>query len=100
MTPADDSFIEAGKGHTTFVGPDATRLFAAVSLRGAIGLYLETGMRANRVYTPARMLAAASVITRKPHKRTQLAQAQADLTAWIEAMKAALPVIDQREAGR
>jgi len=99
MSGADESFISVGKGFTTFVGPDATRMFAAASLRGAIGLYLETRMKASRVHTPTRMLAAASAITRKPYKRGQLAQAHADLTVWIETMKAALPVID-REAGQ
>jgi hypothetical protein len=99
MSGADDSFIEVGKHATTFVGPDATLLFAATSLRGAIGFYLKTRMKVSRLHTPTAMLAAASRITGKSYKRTQLAQAQADLTAWIEAMKAALPVID-REAGQ
>jgi hypothetical protein len=98
MTGADDSFISVGKGHTTFAGPDATRLFAATALRGAIQLYLKTGMRANRAYTPTAMRAAASRVTGKPYKRTELAQAAADLTTWIEAMKAALPI--EREVGR
>jgi hypothetical protein len=99
MTGADDSFVEVSKGATTFVGPDATLLFAATTLREAIRFYLKTKMKVNRAYTPTVMLAAASRITGKPYKRTQLAQAQADLNTWIDAMKAALPVID-REAGR
>jgi hypothetical protein len=97
---ADDSFIEVSASATTFVGPDATLLFSATTLRGAIGFYLKTKMKVSRLHTPTAMLAAASRITGKPYKRTQLAQAQADLTTWIDAMKAALPVIDQREAGR
>jgi hypothetical protein len=88
-----ESYIEAGAGHTTFVGPDATMLFAAVAIKGAINLYVKTGMRANRAYTPTAMRAAASRITGKPYKRTELAKAAADLQIWCDAMKAALPVV-------
>ena len=90
---SDESFIAAGAGHTTFVGPDATQLFAATVLRSAIDLYIKTGLRANRAYTPSAMLAAASRITGKAYKRNGLPQASADLTVWIEAMKSALPVV-------
>jgi AMMECR1 domain-containing protein len=94
----DDSFVTIGKGGTTFVGPDATRLVAAIALRGAIGLYVKTGMQVTTAYTPSAMRAAASRITGKPYKRTELAQAQADLTTWIDAMRAALPVIREERA--
>jgi hypothetical protein len=95
---SDDSFISAGKGGTLFAGPDAVALYRAIALRSALRLYVETGLRANRAYTPTAMRAAASRITRKPYKRTELARAMADLTLWIDAMKAALPVI--AEGGR
>lgn len=101
MTGADDSYISVGKhGSMTFDGPDAVLLFLATTLRGAIGLYLKTGMKAGRTYTVTNMLDAAGRVTGKRYKRSELAKAQADLTTWIEAMKAALPVIDEREAGR
>lgn len=91
---SDDSYIKVGAGHTLFAGPDATKLFAATMLRSAIDLYVETGVKVNRAYTPTAMLAAASRYTGKPYKRGPrgLAAASADLTQWIEAMKAALPV--------
>jgi hypothetical protein len=87
-----ESFVEVGGGHTTFVGPDATLLFAAAALRSAINLYVKTGLKANRAYTPSNMLAAASRITGKPYKRGGLKRASADLDLWIDAMKAAMPI--------
>jgi hypothetical protein len=91
-----ESYVERSAGATTFVGPDATRLFQAGVLRSAIDLYVKTGLQANRAYTPANMLRAAGSITGKAYKRRQLPQASADLTTWIDAMKAALPVQDRR----
>ena len=75
-------------------------MFAATTLRGAIGFYLKTRMKVSRLHTPTAMLAAASRITGKPYKRTELAKAEADLSTWIEAMKVALPVIEQELRGR
>jgi len=89
---SNESYIKTGAGHTTFVGPDATKLFAAAALKSAIGLYVKTGMRANRAYSPTAMSEAAGRITGKTYKRGQLAQAAADLQVWIDAMKAALPI--------
>ncbi len=89
----DNSYIVAGTSSTTFVGPDAVQLFAAMALRMAINLYLDTGLKANRAYTPTAMRAAATRITGKPYTRAQLAQASADIKAWSDAMKAALPVM-------
>jgi hypothetical protein len=95
MSGADDSYIAVDKDGraTTFVGPDATQLFAVTALRGAIGLYMKTRMQVNRAYTPSAMRAAATRITGKPYKRTELAKAHDDLTTWIGAMKAALPIV-------
>jgi hypothetical protein len=96
----NDSHIEVGTGHTTFVGEDATRLFAAMTVRNAINLYVKTGLCMNRAYTPTNMRAFVTNITGKRYKRGKaaLAQATLDLTQWIEAMKAAMPV--EREGGR
>jgi hypothetical protein len=91
----DESYITSGPGHTTFVGPDATKLFAAATLRTAIGFYIKTKMQVNRAYTPTAMRAAAGRITGKSYKRSELAKAEADLSIWIEAMKAALPVVTE-----
>jgi len=94
---ADASYIETGAASTSFVGPDATSLFAAVSLRAAIRMWVNTNgtLKASRHYTPTAMAAAATRVTGKPYTRNResLRQAMADLTTWIEAMKAALPVV-------
>lgn len=94
--PTNDSYIETTNGSTAFVGPDATRLFAVMSLRAAIRLYVHTGMKANSAYTPKMMAYAATKITGQPYARGKvgLRAAMADLTQWIEAMNAALPVVD------
>jgi len=90
----EDSHIELRKGSTTFVGPDATKLFATKMIQSAIDLYLKTGIKVNRAYTPTAMLAAASRTTGKTYPRGKLGleQASADLGLWIEAMKSALPI--------
>lgn len=66
-----------------FTGTEQTRCFAAIALKHAIRLYVRTGMKANRAYTPSAMLAAASRYTGKTYKRGQLQQAHDDLHAWI-----------------
>lgn len=94
---SDDSYIERGEAATTFVGPNATHLFAAVALRSAMGLYVKTGMKVNRFYTPTAMAKAATRYTGKTYKASKagLTQAADDLAQWIAAMKAALPVVDK-----
>lgn len=86
-----ESHIETGPSTTTFVGPDAIKLFQVSAVRAAIDLYLETGMQANRAYTPKAMREFAIKTTGKPYGPRQLAQASADLKLWIEAMKSAMP---------
>lgn len=88
----DNSYIEHGAGGTSFVGPDAVSLFRATVLRSAIDLYVKTGMKANRAYTPTNMLSAAASITGKVYKRGQLKQASDDLKTWADTMQAALPI--------
>lgn len=67
-----------------FTGTEQTRCFAAIALKHAIRLYVKTGMKANRAYTPAAMLQAASGYTGKTYKRGQLQQAHDDLATWID----------------
>lgn len=95
---ADESYVETSPAATTFVGSDATKLFAAATVRSAINLYLKTGMKANRAYTPANMLKFATNTTGKTYKRGKpgLTAAAADLEQWIAAMKSALPVVDKQ----
>ena len=87
-----ESYIQNNDGGQTFVGPDATMLYASMVLKNAIRLYIKTGMKMNRAYTPTAMRAATTRITGKAYKRTELVKAQADLQTWIDAMKTALPI--------
>lgn len=87
-----ESYIEMGSGHTTFVGPDATRLFQAATLRGSLRLYAKCGVIPSRGVTISRMLSLATRFTGKHYKRGQAEQAAIDITTWIAAMKCAMPV--------
>ena len=69
---------------TTFTGPKEVNTFVLVVLKNAIKLYLGTGMKANRSYTPANMLAKASEFTGKTYKRGQLEVAYNDLQTMYE----------------
>jgi len=93
----DESYIERGTASTSFVGPDATKLFAATAVRAAIDLYLKTGLKANRAYTPTNMLRFASNLTGKSYKRGRagLAQASSDIKLWCDEMAAALPKVER-----
>lgn len=86
------SHIEVSPHVTTFVGEDATRLFAATVLRGAIRLYVKSGIKVSSAYTPTAMAFAASGYTGKTYKRSQLDKALVDLSTWIETVKANLSV--------
>ncbi len=66
---------------TTFSGPTEVNSYVLVVLKNAIKLYLRTGMKANRAYTPTNMLAKAGEFTGKTYKRGQLQQAFDDLEA-------------------
>lgn len=78
---------------TTFVGRDGVGLFQAIALKSGLGLYRKTGIKPNQAWTPTAMLAAAGHITGHKYKRGQFLQAEADLQAWIDAMRCALPVL-------
>ena len=92
----DDSYVQVSSGGTTFAGRDGVSLFQATTLKVGLGMYARTGVLPNRAWTPSAMLAAAGRITQKTYKRGQHAQAAADLEQWIAAMRAALPVIDEK----
>lgn len=90
-----ESYIKPfGNGGVALVGEDATRLFQAASIKTALGL-LARGIQPTRGYTLTKGLAAATAITGKQYKRTEVEQARADLDAWIVTMRAALPVIKE-----
>jgi len=85
-----ESYITSGPGGTSFVGPDAVKLYQIVALRSALGL-LQKGIQPTRGFTMTKALAAAGAITGKTYKRTQAEQAREDLKTWADAMSAALP---------
>lgn len=91
----DTSAITLTNGATIHTG-DAIPLFRVKMLRSAIKLHKNTGMIPTRGVTITRMFAEASKITGKTYKRGQHDAALADLTKWIDAADASMPVIDQR----
>lgn len=56
-------------------------MFVLITLKSAIKLYIKTGMKANRAYTPTNMLRKAGEILGKTYKRGELPLALADLQA-------------------
>jgi hypothetical protein len=93
-----DSYIIYDKGGqaVSFVGPDAVQLFRAASLASGLKLYAKTKIKPNRAWTPTAMLCAAAEITLKTYSRGEYLQAAADLTIWVNEMRAALPQEEQK----
>jgi hypothetical protein len=87
----DDSYISHGKGGTMFSGPDAVRLFQAMSLHAGLGL-LKAGIKPTRDWTITKALHAAAQYTGKTYKRTEIDRARIDLKIWIDTMRSALPI--------
>ncbi|MCA1452857.1 hypothetical protein I6F35_06430 [Bradyrhizobium sp. BRP22] len=87
----DSEIVSHPDGGITFAGPDAVALYAATTLWAALGLYIKSGIKVNRAYTPTKMLAAAGQITGKTYKRGQHQLARDDLKIWMDTMSAALP---------
>ena len=50
---------------TTFSGPTEVNTFVMITLKSAIKLYIQTGMKANRAYTPTNMLRKAGELLGK-----------------------------------
>jgi hypothetical protein len=92
---AAESYIEHHPhGSTSFVGPDAVAFFAATAIASAMRLYLRTGLRVNRAYTPKNMIAKAEEITGQKFTgtaRAKLEAAERALSTWAATMRAALP---------
>ena len=70
---------------TVFAGPAAVSVYVAITLKHGINLYMKTGMKPNRAWTPSAMLAKAGEITGKTFKRGQYQQAIDALQIWIDA---------------
>lgn len=67
--------------------PSEISMFQALAIKGALKLYVNTGIKANRAYTPSNMLAMVTKITGKKFKRGQNAQALKELELWIETTR-------------
>lgn len=89
-----ESKITLFHGGVIAQGPDGVKLYNALALKHAMNLYSKTGIKPTRGWTVTKALAMVTHYTGKPYKKTQLKPALADLTAWCEAMKAAMPVED------
>lgn len=87
----EESTITVGSGFTSFVGPDATNLFRAMTLKSALGL-LSHGISPTRGLTMTKALKMVEYYSGQKYKRTEVARAIADLTTWIETMKSAIPI--------
>ena len=59
------------------------QIFRALAIRRALILYARTGIKANRAYTPANMMAAATQITGKRFAPRAYDAAADALEAWI-----------------
>ena len=95
MTKNSEVVLHASGG-TTFAGPDAMKLFKAITLRSAIRMHQRSGMIPTRGVTITKMFALAGEFTAKRYKRGEHEQALADLDVWIATMKAAMPITDER----
>jgi hypothetical protein len=101
MTNTPDSYIQTRDGAaTSFVGPDAIRLFQAATLKSHIKLYAKSRIIPTRGVSFTKMLRmAADLQGLPPYKRFQNVQQAADkvcadLDAWMAAMKSALPIVE------
>lgn len=92
---AEESYIDRGKHGIMFVGPDATNLYRAAVIKNGLRL-LKQGIKPSRNWTLTKALAAATGYTGKTYKRSEADKAIADMTAWIDAMKAAIPVVEDQ----
>lgn len=86
----DSKITHFGNGGVMLAGPDAVRVFAAATLRSALGL-MSKGITPTRGFTLKRGLAMAQEYTGRTYKRTEVEQCRKDLLVWIETMKSGIP---------
>jgi hypothetical protein len=92
----DENYLGVRGGKVmSYVGPDATAAFRAITIASALRFYAKTGMKVNRSYSPKLMMSAAANITQKIYKRGEYLRAADDLMKWADEMKAALPVREE-----
>lgn len=74
-------------------------LYVAIAVKHGLKLYMATGMKPNRAWTPTAMLRKASEITGQEFKRGQYAQAVAALDAYLDAAEARGETLTSKESG-
>jgi len=81
--------IERTAGGGTTITGKAMNLWYAASIKSGIGLYLKTGIKARRDYTPTNMRLAAGQITGKVYAKSRkgLETALADLTTLLDEVR-------------
>jgi hypothetical protein len=93
----DKSEIVHFNGGTAFIGPDAVNLVRAAHCATALRMYARTKMLMTRMATPTVLLQIAKEYTGKDYKGAdKYLHAADDLRVWIETMKSALPITDER----
>lgn len=95
--PNESSITLHASGATSVVGRDAMSLYRAITLNASLKLWKATKMIPTRGVTITVMLGIAKEFTGKDYKRSQVDQCMQDLQTWIDTMKAAMPVKDERK---
>ena len=83
--------ITVSDSGTMFSGPDATKLFQAVTLKMALRLHAK-GIRVNRHTTNKILLDLATHFTGKKYKKTDLLAASLDVETWIDKAREAVEI--------
>lgn len=68
-----------------FTTPHSIEMYRMIVIRTAMKIYLGTGLKANRMYTPANMVRQVTQKTGKTYKRGKVGMTEAfnDLEQWI-----------------
>jgi len=90
----NDSQVSISNSGVMFSGTDAVNLYRAMSVRASLRI-VGIGMSIKGV-SKTGLLKIASEYTGKQYKRGEYEKAREDLTTWIETMKLALPIEDNR----
>ena len=92
----DESYLVHDKvgNVTSYVGPDATLLFRARTIRSGLKAWHKHKMLLTRNMTVTKLLSYAGNVTGKKYKKTEVEQAIVDLDVWILNMAAALPMVE------
>ena len=86
-----ESEVKIGPFGASFNGPDATRLFHAITLRSALKMH-KVGLKVNRHMTTTKLFGLASAYSGQKYKRGEFDRAMQDLTVWINTMRSAIPI--------